>query len=295
MLQRALLLLPVLSILPPLCHGQEQPQELKLRWENGHFYLQETDTDTTTMLSSIGQKHDQKLRMRQTTSVKVSQNEAGEQLVRVSIDSLTGELLQGGLLHPFDSSKLDDALPVLQKTVGGAAGRVFTLVYGPQGEFQDVRDIGSMVRGGATPDLASIADARQMATLYRRSLEMGLPKVPVRPGDHWISDEVIAFAEAGQVQVQLKSKFDRIVERSGRKHAQIAFEGTLKTKPDEGTKRSVKVDTGSKVSGQVFFDLERRTVSLSLLLAMMNLNVDGKRLPVRQQVTTRLVAVKQVR
>jgi hypothetical protein len=57
----------------------------------------------------------------------------------------------------------------------------------------------------------------------------------------------------------------------------------------------VKVAADSKVSGQVFFDLERRTVSLSVLLAVVNLNVDGKTLPVRQQVTTRLVAMKQAK
>lgn len=295
MLSRALLPLLGLAALATLCPAQEETVELKLRWEPGQFYLQETDTDTTTLLTTLGQKHDQKLRMRQTTSVKVSKNDAGEQLARVSIDSLTGELLQDGLLHPFDSAKLGEALPVLQKTVGGAAGRVFTLVYNPQGEFQDVRDISSMVQGGDTPDLNSIADAKQVATLYRRSLEMGLPKVPVRPGDKWISDEVIPFSEAGQVQVKLKSKFESFTERSGRKHAQIAFEGTLETQPDEGTKRSVKVAADSKVSGQVFFDLERHTVSLSVLLAVVNLNVDGKLLPVRQQVTTRLVAMKQAK
>jgi hypothetical protein len=293
MLPRALF--QFLALAATLCQAQEETIEVRLRWEPGQFYLQESDTDTTTLLTTIGQKHDQKLRMRQTTSIKVTKNDAGEQLARVSIDSLKGELLQDGLLHPFDSAKMADALPVLQKAVGGAAGRSFTLVYNPQGDFQDVRDISSMVSGGENPDLTSIADAKQLATLYRRSLEMGLPKIPVRPGDKWISDEVIPFSEAGQVQVKLKSKFEGIVDRNGRKHAQIAFEGTMETQPDEGTKRSVKVAADSKVTGQVFFDLERQTVSLSVLLAVVNLSVDGKILPVRQQVTTRLVAMKQAK
>lgn len=293
MLPRALAPFFGLAMLASLSLAQEEAVDLKLRWEPGQFYLQETDTDTTTLLTTIGQKHDQKLRMRQTTSVKVTKNEAGEQLARVSIDSLTGELLQDGLLHPFDSARLADALPVLQKTVGGTAGRAFTLVYNPAGEFQDVRDISSMVTGGENPDLTSIADAKQLATLYRRSMEMGLPKIPVRPGDKWISDEIIPFAEAGQVQVKLKSKFESLVDRGGRKHALIAFEGSMETQAGEGTKRSVKVGAGSKVSGQVFFDLERHTVSLSILLAVVNLDVDGKTLPVRQQVTTRLAAMKQ--
>ena len=293
MLSRVFFALFGLVTLAGICRAQDEAMELKLRWQPGQFYLQETDTDTTTMLTALGQKHDQKLRMRQTTSVKVTQNDAGEQLARVSIDSLKGELLQDGLLNPFDSAKMEDALPVLQKAVGGTAGRAFTLVYDASGNFQDVRDISSMVQGGATPDLTSIADAKQIATLYRRSMEMGLPKIPVRPGDKWISDEVIPFAEAGDVQVKLHAKFEGVVDRGGRKHAQIAFEGSMETQQENGTKRSVKVGPKSKVSGQVFFDLERQTITLSVLLGLVNLEVEGKTLPVRQQVTMRLAAMKR--
>ena len=295
MLYRVFFVFLGLFTLPRAGFAQDEAMELKLRWQPGQFYLQETDTDTTTMLTALGQKHDQQLRMRQTTSIKVTQNDAGEQLARVSIDSLKGELLQDGLLNPFDSAKMEDALPVLQKAVGGTAGRAFTLVYDARGEFRDVRDISSMVQGGPTPDLNSIADAKQVALLYRRSMEMGLPKIPVRPGDKWVSDEVIPFAEAGDVKVELHAKLEGVVDRGGRRHAQISFEGSMKTQPDMGTKRSVKVAANSKVSGQVFFDLERQTITLSVLLGMVNLEVNGKMLPVRQQVTLRLAAMKRSR
>ena len=47
----------------------------------------------------------------------------------------------------------------------------------------------------------------------------------------------------------------------------------------------------SRLSGQVFYDLERRTVSLSVFLANLSLNLQGNRIPLRQQVTTRLVSI----
>lgn len=276
-----------------ICQAQDVALEIKLHWEPGQFYLQESDTDTTTFLTALGQKHDQKLRLRQTTSIRVTQAADQSREARVSIDSLKGELLQDGLLNPFDSAKMEDALPILRKTVGNTAGKSFTLTYDAQDNYQDVRDIAPLVTGGSTPDLNSIADAKQLATLFRRSLEMGLPKIPVRPGDKWISEESVSFSEVGTVQVKLRAKFDGFVDREGRKQAQIAFEGTLETQKDSDTKRSVTMDKDSKITGQVFFDLERRTVSLSVLMAMINMNVDGKKLPVRQQVTTRLVAMKR--
>lgn len=274
--------------------AQEPPQELKLHWEPGQFYLQESDTDTTTFLTALGQKHDQTLRMRQTTSIRVTQGSDLSRGVQVRIDSIKGELLQDGLLNPFDSEKMEEALPMLQKSIGNAAGKTFTMVYDAQDQFQNVRDISSLIKpGGEEPDLNAIADAKQTAMLYRRSLEMGLPKIPVRPGDKWISDETIQFAEAGTVQVKLNAKFDGVVDREGRPQAQIAFEGTLETQKDTDTKRSITLGTGSKITGQVFFDLERRTISLSELLSVLNLEVEGKKLPVRQKVTTRLVAMKR--
>ncbi|MBL9133780.1 MAG: hypothetical protein JNG86_21395 [Verrucomicrobiaceae bacterium] len=289
----------LVSVLFPLAaavfsHAQEQPvHELKLHWEPGQFYLQETDTETTTSLTALGQKHDQTLRMRQTTSIRVSAASDQTREVKVTIDSLKGELLQDGLLNPFDAARIEEALPVLQKSVGHAAGKTFTMVYDPQDQFQNVRDIGSLLKPGQDePDLNQIADAKQVATLYRRSLELGLPKIAVRPGDKWISDETMSFPEAGPVQVRLHAKFESIEERGGRPQARISFQGSMETQKDTGTKRSITLGPDSKLSGHVLFDLERRTVSLSFLLGELNLGVNGKKLPVRQQVTTRLVAMR---
>ena len=284
----------VTAAVTTLSPAQDAPQDLKLHWEPGQFYLQESDTDTTTFLTALGQKHDQKLRMRQTTSIRVTEAPGQSRKVEVTIDSLTGELLHDGLLNPFDASKIDDALPMLQKSIGHAAGKTFTLLYDDKDQFLSVQGISSFLNTKADePDLKSIADAKQMATLYRRSLEMGLPKIPVRPGDKWISDQAIPFAEAGIVQIKLNAKFESIAEREGRRQAHISFEGTLETQPEADTKRAITFGPDSKVSGQVFFDLERRTISFSTLTSILNLLVEGKKLPVRQKVTTRLVAMKQ--
>jgi hypothetical protein len=45
-------------------------------------------------------------------------------------------------------------------------------------------------------------------------------------------------------------------------------------------------------SAKLFFDLERKTISLAVFSATIQLKVEGKNMPVRQQVTTRLVSMK---
>lgn len=295
--RRRLASLLLLAPLAGVSRAQDDSaRELRLHWEPGQFYLQESDMDTTTFLTRLGRKFDQTLRMRQTTSIRVATAPDGSREVKVSIDGLKGELLQDGLLNPFDADTIQNALPLLQKTIGRATGRSFIMVYDTQDHFQSVRGFQSMLPRQSPEtdvDLTAIADAKQAAALYRRSLEMGLPKIPVRVGDKWISDEAVSFAEAGLVQVKLNGKFEEIVHREGRPQARLAFQGTMVTQTDADTKRSITLGEGSKLSGQVLFDLERRTVSHSTMQGVLNLLVDGAVLPVHQTVTTRLVAMKR--
>ncbi|MCB1275489.1 hypothetical protein [Prosthecobacter sp.] len=300
MLRPAALLAPLLLSLTSTAVAQdENAVELKLHWEPGHTYVQESDTDTTNFLTALGKTSDQKLRLHQTTSIKVEAKPTGQTEARVLIESLLGEMTFEGKSYVFDSKNPGSSHPHLQQTLGGSAGKSFTLVYDQKGNYLDAKNTESMVSGGAEPDLSSIATARQLAALYRRSLEMGLPKIPVHPGDKWISDEVVVFPQAGTVQVKLNAKFDGIVDREGRRQAQIAFDGTMKSKPDKDstgreldTSRPVTLGDDSKVNGHVFFDLERKTISLAVFSATIQLKVEGKPMPVRQQVTTRLISMK---
>lgn len=282
-----------------LSAADDAPVELKLHWEPGQTYIQESDTDTTNFLTALGKTTDQKLRVHQTTRIAVEKTAQGQTEARVMIEALLGEMNYEGKSHVFDSKNPSASDPLLQRTLGGAAGRGFTLVYDDQGAYLDAKDTNSMVTGGAEPDLVSIANARQLAALYRRSLEMGLPKVPVRPGDKWISDEIVPFPQTGTVQVKLNAKFDGIVDREGRRQAQIAFEGTMKSQRDKDsagreltTERPVTLGDNSTVNGHVFYDLERRTIALAVFSATIHLNVEGKPMPVRQQVTTRLISMQ---
>ena len=299
MLRTAALLASSLLCITLACTAQDSPVALKLNWEPGMTYVQETDTDTTNFLTALGKTTDQKLHMHQTTSITASKTPAGQTEAKVRIASLLGEMSFEGKSYVFDSDNPASSSPQLQQTLGGAAGKSFTLVYDEKGGFVDAKDIGSMVTGDVEPDLTSIATARQLATLFRRSLEMGLPKIPVLPGDKWISDEIVPFPQAGTVQVKLNAKFDGIVDREGHRQAQIAFEGTMKSKPDKDgtgneltTERTVTLGDNSKVNGHVFFDLDRKTISLAVFSASIQLKVEGRPMPVHQQVTTRLVSMK---
>ena len=63
MLRPAALLLPPLLCLALSCAAEDSPVELKLHWEPGVTYIQESDTDTTNFLTALGKTTDQKMRL----------------------------------------------------------------------------------------------------------------------------------------------------------------------------------------------------------------------------------------
>ena len=299
MFRTAALLAFGLLRLPFACPAQDSTVELKLRWEPGMTYLQESDSTTTIFLTALGKTSDQQMHVFQTTSITASKTPDDRTEARVLFVSQLGEMTFEGQSYAFDSKNPASSSPQLRQLLGGSAGKSFTLVYDAKGDFLDAKETSSLVTGGSEPDLNSIATARQLAALFRRSLEMGLPKIPVLPGDKWISDEVVPFPQTGTVQVKLNAKFDGIVDREGHREAQIAFEGTMKSKPDKDgtgreldTARPVTLGDNSKVNGHVYFDLDRKTISLALFAATIQLKVEGKPLPFHQQVTTKLVSMK---
>ena len=66
--------------------------ELKLHWEPGQTYIQESDTDTTNFLTALGKTSDQKLKLHQTTSISVQKTAQGQTEAKVMIESLLGEM-----------------------------------------------------------------------------------------------------------------------------------------------------------------------------------------------------------
>lgn len=270
--------------------AQEEPLSLRLRWLPEHTYIQETTTETTTGLKAAGKGEDQKMKVKQTTEIKVTGAGTGEKLARVTFTGLSGEVMLKGKKETFDSANLSKADPMIQASVGQSVGKSFVLAYGPDDQFLEVRNSSAMVETpDEGPNLVRIAEAKQVADLYRRSLEMGLPKAAVKPGDRWTAQETVNFPSAGAMNIDLRAKLESVVTYEGRQHAKVTFEGEMKRTEDSAGSRAVTIGDGSRVFGQVLFDVERGTVTFGAFLADLQLEISGTKIPVRQQVTTKLV------
>lgn len=274
-----------------LLHGQESAVELRPRWAAGERYIQETLTETVTDLSALGKKAEQAMKVKQVTRLDVSQADEGAKLARVTFTAMSGEAILEGKRQVFDSADLTSASPEIRSSIGRSLGQSFVLVYDKEDRFVEVRDSSSMLpeAPAGQPKLENIAEAAQVAELFRRSLEMGLPKTAVRPGDHWTTQEEVPFPSAGTVHVELRASYEAQVDYLERPHAKISFHGVMKPAGDNVGARGVTVGEGSKLFGQVLFDLEAGMTSFGAFRADLSLDVMGKKVPVRQQVTSRMI------
>ncbi len=271
--------------------AQEAPVLLRPHWDPGAAYVLETLTETVTDLSALGRKPEQGMKVKQTTRLGVGRLQEGRKEVSVIFSGLSGEAILDGKRQTFDSERLDEASPEIRASIGRSLGQQFVLVYDAEDRFLTARDTADMVavRPDGQPSLQSIAESGQVAELFRRSLNMGLPEHAVRAGDTWTTEESLKFPSAGDVTVELKASYEATVDYQGTPHAKVRFTGDLVTR--DSAERALSLGAGSKVFGQVLFDLGQRQVAFGAFRADLKLEVQGKTVPVRQQVTTRLTRV----
>jgi len=272
----------------------EAPRMLRLHWEPGKTYKLETVTDTTSRKPGRDLQS-QGMNVTQTTTMTVRKDPGtNDRLVEVKFVSVRGQISANGQVIGFDSTKPGEANPKLQQAIGRAMGKTFVLVYDDQERYRDTRDYGSLAAApGALTGLSALADSLNVAKLYRKSLEIGLPPLAVRLGDTWTTDETMTFPQAGETNVEMNGKFEAVVEREGRKHAKIAFEGKLRSvERIDKPANLIEIGKGSTIAGHIFYDLERQTATFGDYTTNLKMEVMGEELPFEQHITTKMVSIE---
>lgn len=268
-------------------------RRLAWHWETGKRYLFQTETETIINLKALDKEGEQVLQVIQNTDITVRPGkDAGTKELKVRFVTLRARMAAEGKTFLYDSEEPSDSHAALRQMLADSSGTGFTLIYSEDDQFLK---IGAVEQPAALPDtdpsLLQVADARQVAELYRRSLEMVLPRPEVAVGDKWTSIEQMTFPQAGDMDVRMNCHYLENLDRDSRRHAKITFQGRLGQAASAAggeDHRTLKLGGDSTIAGHIFYDLDRRAVSLSMFLGSIVINHEGKNLPVRQSVTTRL-------
>lgn len=268
----------------------QDEMKLRIHWEPGTTYVLETTTDTTARKpdgSGVGGL----MQVVQTSEMVATLDATKQTRLDVLIAVVRGKIEKEGKSETFDSTRKGEQSEVLQ-SLGAAVGKKFTLVYDDNGRFRDVS--GLAAAPGSQLTLSGMAEARDVAILFRKSLEMGLPAVPVRIGDTWTADETMTFPQAGEVRVQMNGRLVGIEARDGRRHAKVAFRGTFgNTAPRAGKPVAMmEITNDSTMDGELVFDLERHFVSTASYTSSIKLIVPGQTIAFGQKVTSVMTVAK---
>ncbi len=275
---------------PPEPSAPAAARELRWRWQPGKTYRFQTETETIMSLEALGREGEQILQVIQNTEIAVRpRGEGGAKNLVVRFLTLRARLAAGGRTFLYDSEEPSESDPALRSMLADSSGREFTLVYSADDRFVELGAVDQpAARPGQVPSLLAVADARQVAELYRRSLEMALPRAEVAAGDKWISSEQVAFPQAGDMEVRMNCHYQENLDRGGRPHAKLTFQGRLSQDAARVAVGAITLGGDSTLAGQIFFDLERDAISLSMFLGSLVIVHEGQNLPVRHSVTTRL-------
>jgi hypothetical protein len=268
---------------------------LRPHWEIGKIYRQENITDLTMSIPGMGDAGGQKTNMVQTMSVTVTKDAASDNKhAEVKFTAIKGVVGMMGQNMTFDSSDPAKSSPFLQQTFGALVGKTFTLVYDKEDKFLDVKGLENVA---PTPlGQGQAMDGKQLADSFRKSQDLALPKDPVEVGGTWAYEDKLEMPPMGSMTIKATGKFDSIVTKDGARQAKLLLEGTFATPaadPGAGAAaQMMQFGEGSKFTGEVYFDLDRKVVTSSEVKSELKLSVAGKEAPLTQTTITKLVGVE---
>ena len=270
---------------------------LRAHWEPGKTYTMETQTEMVTSVPGLGagEAGGQKTEITQTMTITVSSDgTTGNKLAEVKFASIKANMAMMGQTMTFDSSDPSKSAPFLQQSFGSMMNKTFTMVFDKDDKFVETRGIESLTQGTPLGQTKAI-NGQQMADMFRKSFDMALPKEPVTTGDTWKYEDKLDMGPIGQLTFGGTSKFQAIVDRDGHKHAQIHTDGTMSTDGGGAESKMVKIAEGSKVTGESYFDLDRKVMDHSETNTEIKMNIGGQEVPMKQKATTRITSIEDTK
>lgn len=257
----------------PLC-ANAQPLLLRQHWEGGQSY-----TLTTTTETQVKDAKDSTMKVEQRTQLKAENNTAKGTKLKVQFLSCKATLSAEGKVLRYDSADQANSHPALVGSLGKAQGKSFTLLYDEKDRFKEARDLSTLAaEPGVAPGLQAVEESKNVANLFRKSLELGLPAVPVEVGSTWTADETLTLASIGEVHAAITGKLLKVEEQGGSKLAIIHFDGVLQsTKTGKASSpMAINLAPGSAMSGTLHFDLTQKLVSQFTGQTQLALQVGGR-------------------
>lgn len=275
------------SFLLSLASAYADTQSLKQHWEVGKVYNLQTVTETR-LNAALGSQ----ISVTQTTELRPQpQKTKSGTTVQVKFLSTKASISGNGKTAKYDSGDELNSDPALVSSLGQAVGRSFSLLYDEKDRFKGVSGLENIaVDPTAAPGLLAVDESKRVAILFAKSIEMGLPPVPVDIGSTWTADEVLSLANIGDVHADITGKLENIERKAGNRIANISIDGKLSSTKSGVAKApyAMELVPGSTIKGTLLFDLEQRIITQLDSTTQLQLKVNDQLLSFEMKEMRRL-------
>jgi hypothetical protein len=250
------------------------PLSLKQHWAAGKVYTLQTVTETK-MNQTLGAQ----MSVTQVTELRPQPKAQTGTAVQVKFLSTKANISGNGKTALYDSNDEIHSDPALVSSLGKAVGKSFSLLYDERDRFKGVSSLENMATEPASaPGLLALEESKRVATLFAKSIEMGLPPVPVDVGSTWTADEVLSLANIGDVHADITSKLESIERKAGNRIATISIDGKLSSTKSGVAKaeQSMELSPGSSIKGTLLFDIEQRVITQLDSSTLLQLKVNSQ-------------------
>ena len=268
----------------------EQKWDLHPRWDAAYRYHVESQTEDISKLPDP-KLSEIKTNMTSVMSVAVDpENASGHKAVHFSVDHLTARIRSAAQEVQYDSADPAKSPPFYQQVFGAVTNRHLVVLYNKDDQFQGVQSLDGAA--APTPPVGSLKglSEAQLAELFRKSFELGLPSQAVGPGDTWVFTDVMDLGPiVGQVQCKISATFDSTNEHDGAQYAKILLNGQLTSSADNtATPAPVKILEGSTLTGELTYDLTHHVIVDIIRNSGVKLSIEGKEASVSEKEQTKV-------
>ena len=285
-----------IALLFVLCTASPAAEKLLIRqnWKTGKVYTIENQTQmsmTMTGLGAQGGANDTNMTQTMTITVKPD-GTAGNKAAEIKFTGIKADMAMMGQKMTYDSSDPAKSPPFLQQSFGALVNKTFTMVFDKENKYLEARGLEALSQG--TPLGKSQAmNGDQMASMFRKSFEMSLPKDPIAPGESWTFEDKMDMGPLGSIGIKIVGKFDSVVEREGHKHAKLILSGTFSS-PEAagGAAGMVKFGDGSTFTGESYFNLDESVASYSETHSDLKISAAGQEMPMKQTNINKVISIE---
>jgi hypothetical protein len=268
MLKRMTLLACLLCLLTAAPALAEEKVDLEAKFQPGTYWMSNFSNIGQT-IDMGGQTMKQTINMLMVMKMDVSEADAeGNRIAKLTYERIVQnmDMMGGQMKMSFDSDKPDNNSP-LAMAMAPLTKATFTMTIDKDNKVAKVEGFKELLADMQKNNPQAANMLKQMEDSFSGDQlkqmvaqgTQGLPEKPVAVEDNWQQKTEMPMPQIGEIELNVDYVLEDVIEKSGRKLAEISFKGDGELKEADQENQEPMQFSKMKIDqeGRIFFDIEK--------------------------------------